>query len=235
MIIFKGVHMENTTIKSWELFDLSQTLASELLHLVEWPWEALTSIRPLIIELGPSLPASEYEQIEENIWVARDCKIAATACLNGPLIIGHETEIRHCAFIRGSALIGSGAVIGNSTEIKNCILFNQVQVPHYNYVGDSILGFKAHMGAGAITSNVKGDRSPVSLRIGQEILPTGLKKFGALLGDFVEIGCNSVLNPGSIVGRNSQVYPLSLVRGFVPADSILKQNGEVIAKITDKA
>lgn len=222
--------MDIETIKSRELFDLSQTLAGSLLHQSRWPWDALRAIRQLILELGPTLPDAEYEQIYESVWVARDCEIAATACLNGPLIIGHETEVRHCAFIRGSALIGDGAVIGNSTEIKNSILFNQVQVPHYNYVGDSVLGFKAHMGAGSITSNVKGDRSLVSLRIGSEVLPTGLKKFGAMLGDFVEIGCNSVLNPGTIIGRGCQVYPLTMVRGFVPAGSIVKQNGDIVKK-----
>lgn len=222
--------MEYEHIKSWELFDTSQTLADNLLHQVEWPWEALLSIKLLILALGPSLPKSEYEQISEDIWVARDCLVAPTACLNGPIIIGHETEIRHCAFIRGSALIGNGAVVGNSTEIKNCILFNQVQVPHYNYVGDSILGFKSHMGAGSITSNVKADRSLINLRLGEDRLPTGLKKFGALLGDYVEVGCNSVLNPGTIIGRGSQIYPLTMVRGYVPSDSIVKQNGEVISK-----
>jgi NDP-sugar pyrophosphorylase family protein len=222
--------MEKERIKSWELFDLSQTEASSLLHQVQWPWEALKSIRDLILRLGPGLPTSEYEQISEQIWVARDCRIAPTACLNGPLIIGHETEVRHCAYIRGSALIGDGCVVGNSTEIKNCILFNLVQVPHFNYVGDSILGFKAHMGAGSITSNVKGDHSPINLRLGEASMPTGLKKFGALLGDFVEIGCNSVLNPGTIIGRNSQIYPLVMVRGYVPADSIFKQSGEIVSR-----
>ena len=220
-------------VKSWELFDLGQTMAGDLLHKVEWPWDALRGISQLIKDLGPALPSTEYEQIGESIWVARDSQIAASASLSGPLIIGHETEIRHCAYIRGSALIGANAVVGNSTEIKNCIIFNNVQVPHYNYVGDSILGYKAHLGAGAITSNVKGDRSLVSLRIGDETLPTGLKKFGALIGDFVEVGCNSVLNPGTIIGRHSQIYPLSMVRGYVPANSIFKQNGEMILKITD--
>jgi NDP-sugar pyrophosphorylase family protein len=226
----EAFQMENDQIKSWELFDLSQTEASSLLHQVEWPWEALKSISALILRLGPGLPATEYEQISDQIWVARDCRIAPTACLNGPLIIGHETEVRHCAYIRGSALIGDGCVVGNSTEIKNCILFNLVQVPHFNYVGDSILGFKAHMGAGSITSNVKGDHSPINLRLGDASMPTGLKKFGALLGDFVEVGCNSVLNPGTIIGRNSQIYPLALVRGYVPADSIFKQSGEVVSR-----
>jgi UDP-N-acetylglucosamine diphosphorylase / glucose-1-phosphate thymidylyltransferase / UDP-N-acetylgalactosamine diphosphorylase / glucosamine-1-phosphate N-acetyltransferase / galactosamine-1-phosphate N-acetyltransferase len=181
------------------------------------------------------LPESEYDHIEEDIWVARDCRIAGSAGLNGPLIVGHETEIRHCAFIRGSALIGDFVIVGNSCELKNVILSNAVQVPHFNYVGDSILGYRAHMGAGAITSNVKGDRSLINLRVGEEKLSTGLRKFGALLGDYAEIGCNSVLNPGSIVGRNSQVYPLTMVRGYVPADHIMKQNGDIVAKIIEKS
>ncbi len=222
--------MDVAQIKSWELFDLSQTMANDLLRQVTWPWEALNSISQLILNLGPALPITEYEQIADQIWVARDCLIAPTACLNGPLIIGHETEVRHCAFVRGSALVGSGCVVGNSTEIKNAILFNRVQVPHYNYVGDSILGFRAHMGAGAITSNVKGDHSTISLRLGEERMPTGLRKFGALLGDLVEVGCNSVLNPGTIVGRCTQIYPLSMVRGYVPGNSIFKQNGEIVPK-----
>ncbi len=222
--------MDNTMIKSWELFDLTQTMANELLHQVNWPWEALSGISQLILALGPALPAAEYHEIEKHVWAARDSQIASSACLNGPLIIGHETEIRHCAFIRGNALIGDNVVVGNSTELKNVILFNRVQVPHYNYVGDSILGFRAHMGAGSITSNVKSDRSLIHLRLGDDKIPTGLKKFGALLGDYTEIGCNSVLNPGTIIGRGSQIYPLSLVRGFVPSNSILKQNGQIVAK-----
>jgi NDP-sugar pyrophosphorylase family protein len=217
-------------IKSWELFDLSQSLAGELLRQCQWPWEALGGISSLILALGPSLPKDEYEQLADQIWVARDCLIAATACINGPLIIGHETEVRHGAYIRASALIGNQAVVGNSTELKNVILFNGVQVPHYNYVGDSILGFKAHMGAGAITSNVKGDRGLITLRVGSERIETGLKKLGALLGDRVEVGCNSVLNPGTIIGRGSQIYPLTMVRGTIPPNSILKQNGDLIAK-----
>ncbi len=223
--------MDLTMYKSWELFDLKQSLAGELLRQAAWPWEALGGISSLILALGPSLPSDEYEQIDAQIWVARDCQIAPTACINGPLIIGHETEIRHCAFIRGSALVGDHVVVGNSTELKNVILFNRVQVPHYNYVGDSVLGFKAHLGAGAITSNVKGDRSLIALHVGTERIPTGLKKMGALLGDYVEIGCNSVLNPGTIIGRNSQVYPLTMVRGTIPGNSIVKQNGEIVAKI----
>jgi UDP-N-acetylglucosamine diphosphorylase / glucose-1-phosphate thymidylyltransferase / UDP-N-acetylgalactosamine diphosphorylase / glucosamine-1-phosphate N-acetyltransferase / galactosamine-1-phosphate N-acetyltransferase len=222
--------MDMTQVKSWELFDLSKTMADELLRQVEWPWEALLQISKLIQRLGPMLPSDEYEHIAENIWVARDCEIAGSACLNGPLIIGHASEIRHCAYIRGSVLIGDSVIVGNSTELKNVILFNEVQVPHYNYVGDSILGYKAHMGAGAITSNVKGDRSLVSVRLGDERLPTGLRKFGALLGDSSEIGCNSVLNPGTIIGRGCQIYPLALVRGYIPPNSIFKQNGEIVAK-----
>lgn len=225
--------MDESMMKSWELFDLTQSLAGELLRQTAWPWEALGGISSLILALGPSLPTAEYEKLDDQIWVARDCLIASTACINGPLIIGHETEIRHCAYIRSSALIGDNVVVGNSTELKNVVLFNRVQVPHYNYVGDSILGFKVHMGAGAITSNVKGDRSLISLRVGTERLPTGLKKMGALLADYVEIGCNSVLNPGTIIGRNTQVYPLTMVRGTIPGNSIVKQNGEIIAK-TDR-
>jgi UDP-N-acetylglucosamine diphosphorylase / glucose-1-phosphate thymidylyltransferase / UDP-N-acetylgalactosamine diphosphorylase / glucosamine-1-phosphate N-acetyltransferase / galactosamine-1-phosphate N-acetyltransferase len=223
--------MDMSVVKSWELFDLNQTLAAELLRQVDWPWEALTGIGKFILRTGLQLPDAEYEQIAESIWVARDCEIAGSACLNGPLIIGHEAEIRHCAYIRGNVLVGEGTIVGNSTELKNSILCNAVQVPHYNYVGDSILGYKAHMGAGSITSNIKGDRSLVSLRLGDERIPTGLRKFGALLGDFTEIGCNAVLNPGTIIGRNSQVYPLAMVRGYVPADRIVKQDGEIIARL----
>lgn len=225
-----SVHDELPYLRSWELFDLEKSLAGEFLRQVTWPWEALTQIKQYILQIGLKLPESEYEQIEADIWIARDCTIASSASLNGPLIIGHETEVRHCAFIRGSALVGSQAVVGNSTELKNSILFDSVQVPHFNYVGDSILGCKAHLGAGAITSNVKGDRGEISLRLGGQRLPTGLRKFGALIGDNVEIGCNSVLNPGSIIGRNSQVYPLSMVRGYIPVDSIYKNSGEIVAR-----
>lgn len=213
------------------LFELTQTQAAGLLKKVRFPWEALSQIKATILEIGSTLPKTEYEQIAEHIWVARDALIAPSAALNGPLIIGHDTEVRHCAYIRGSALIGNGCVVGNSTELKNVILMNQVQVPHYNYVGDSILGFKSHMGAGAITSNVKSDRSMVTVNFDHEKIDTGLKKFGAILGDRVEIGCNSVLNPGSIVGQGSQVYPLSMVRGVVPKNSIYKKAGEIVAII----
>lgn len=219
---------ENLTINS--LFDISQTLAWDRLEKFVYPWEALSMIRQWIIEIGPSLPVSDYEQIDENIWIARSAKIASSASLNGPLIIGQNAEIRHCAFIRGSALVGNECVVGNSTELKNVILMNNVQVPHYNYVGDSILGYKAHMGAGSITSNVKSDKALVKVRFNDEKIETGLKKFGAMIGDNVEIGCNSVLNPGSIIGRNAQIYPLSMVRGFVPSNTIYKNSGEIVFK-----
>lgn len=222
--------MELTQITCAALFDFKQTLASDMMQTVTFPWEALAKIKALILELGPRLPKDEYEQVAEQIWVARDALLAPSASLNGPLIIGHETEIRHCAFIRGSALVGNNAVVGNSTELKNVILMNKVQVPHFNYVGDSILGFKAHMGAGSITSNVKSDKSTVILRYGNEKIETGLKKFGAILGDRVEVGCNSVLNPGSIIGKDSQIYPLAMVRGLVPANSIYKKFGDVVHK-----
>ncbi|NLW11449.1 MAG: UDP-N-acetylglucosamine pyrophosphorylase [Clostridiaceae bacterium] len=212
------------------LFDLSHTIAQSKLAELTWPWEALPMIGKWILELGPTLPKEEYEQVSEQIWIARSARVAPSASLNGPLIIGPETEVRHCAFIRGNALIGSGCVVGNSTELKNVILMDKVQVPHYNYVGDSILGFKAHMGAGAITSNVKSDKTLVKVRDNSDIIQTELKKFGAMLGDNVEVGCNSVLNPGTVIGRDTNVYPLSMVRGFVPADSIHKNNGDIIKK-----
>jgi NDP-sugar pyrophosphorylase family protein len=222
--------MNRSELSVQALFDLSQTQATSLLSSVHYPWEALPRIKDFILEIGPLLPKSEYEQIAAGIWIARDALIAPTAAISGPTIIGHETEVRHCAFIRGNSLVGQNCVVGNSTELKNVILMNKVQVPHFNYVGDSILGYKSHLGAGAITSNVKGDHSPVVVRINGEALETGLRKFGAILGDGAEIGCNSVLNPGSVVGRNCQVYPLSMVRGFVPADSIYKIAGEIIEK-----
>lgn len=203
-----------------------------MLRQAEYPWEVLGKIHDFIIELGNTLPDDRYEKRGENIWIARTAKVAPTACLNGPLIVDEEAEIRHCAFVRGNAIVGKGAVVGNSTELKNVILFNRVQVPHYNYVGDSILGFKSHMGAGSITSNVKSDKTLVVLKTAAgEELATGLKKMGAMLGDFVEVGCNSVLNPGTIIGRNSNVYPLSSVRGFLPEGSIYKRQGEIVRKI----
>ena len=213
-----------------KLFDLNQTLARELLEQYEYPWEVLPLIGQYILSIGKDLSLQEYDLAGENIWISKTAKIAPSASITGPAIIGHGAEIRHCAFIRGNALVGDRAVVGNSTELKNVILFTQVQVPHYNYVGDSILGHMAHMGAGSITSNVKSDKSLVILRFGEEIVETGFKKFGAILGDGVEVGCNSVMNPGTIIGRNSSVYPLSMVRGIIPANSIHKNNGMIIEK-----
>ena len=213
------------------LFDLSHTLAYKLLHAVTYPWQALPKIGEFIEQLGPTLFKEEYEEVGEKVWISKTAKVAPTACLNGPVIVGPGTEIRHCAFIRGKALIGANCVVGNSTELKNVILFDNVQVPHYNYVGDSILGYRAHMGAGSITSNVKSDKSLVVLKVEGQYIETGLKKFGAMIGDFVEVGCNSVLNPGAIVGKNSNIYPLSMVRGYVPPYRIYKNRNDVVNKI----
>lgn len=220
--------MEQLQIKN--LYNLEETIAAPLFDGAVYPWELLPKIGAYIVELGNSLPEDKYEKRSENIWIAKSAKVAPTACLNGPCIIDEDAEIRHCAFIRGNAIVGKGAVVGNSTELKNVILFNKVQVPHYNYVGDSILGYKAHMGAGSITSNVKSDKTLVVVRAGEERFETGLKKFGAMLGDNVEIGCNSVLNPGTVIGRQTNVYPTSMVRGFIPAGSIYKKQGEVAQK-----
>jgi len=217
-------------IKTSDLYDLTHTQAAPLLENTEYPWEALGSIGDFILALGPTLSPEEYDQIQENVWVAKDAEIYPSAYIKAPSIIGPGTEVRPGAFIRGNALVGSGCVVGNSTELKNVILFDGVQVPHYNYVGDSILGYKAHMGAGSITSNVKSDKTLVVVRDGSEALETGRKKVGALLGDRVEIGCNSVLNPGTVVGRDSMVYPLSSVRGVVPANSIYKAKDDVVTK-----
>ena len=213
-----------------KLFDLSQTQAETLLNRFQYPWEALPHIKEFILALGPSLPKDEYEEIKENVWAAKSAVIFPTAYLNGPVIIGKNTEVRHGAFIRGSALVGDSAVVGNSTELKNVILFNNVQVPHYNYVGDSILGYRSHMGAGSITSNVKSDKTLVTVKYQGEKITTGLKKFGAILGDCVELGCNSVLNPGSVICPNSNIYPLSMVRGVVPPKSIYKTASEIAEK-----
>lgn len=213
-----------------ELLDMSETIAAHAFDGCTYPWEALSRIKEEILKLGATLSEDEYDKVGENVWIAKSAKVASTASINGPVIIGRDAEIRHCAFIRGSAVVGEGAVVGNSTELKNVILFNKVQVPHYNYVGDSILGYRSHMGAGAITSNVKSDKTPVTVNTGEERLETGLKKFGAILGDHVEVGCNSVLNPGTVVGRNTNIYPLSMVRGFVPSGSIYKAAGEVCGK-----
>ncbi len=212
-----------------DLFDLNHTKAKEYLARFTYPWEALKGIRDLIVQLGAEL-GPEYREISPQVWVHETAVVAPTAYLGAPCIIGAKTEVRHCAFIRGSALVGDGCVVGNSAELKNVILFDGVQTPHYNYVGDSILGYQAHMGAGSITSNVKGDKTLVTVRMGDEKMETGLKKMGAMLGDFAEIGCNSVLNPGTIIGRNAQVYPLSSVRGTVKANHIYKNTGEVAEK-----
>ncbi len=220
--------MEQLKIRN--LYTLSETIAAELLEGADYPWEALPHIGAFIVKLGSSLPEEIYEKRGENVWVAKSAKVYPSACINGPAIIDEEAEIRHCAFIRGNAIVGKGAVVGNSTELKNVVLFNKVQVPHYNYVGDSILGYKAHMGAGSITSNVKSDKTLVVVKAGTECYETGLKKFGTMLGDEVEVGCNSVLNPGTVIGRRSNVYPTSCVRGYIPPNSIYKDKENIVTK-----
>ena len=218
----------NLTIQ--DLYDLSHTMAGDYLSQFTYPWEALAGISDLILEIGKTLPAEEYDHPQEDVWIAKDATVFATAYIHGPCIIGHNTEVRQCAFIRGSALVGENCVVGNSTELKNVILFDNVQVPHYNYVGDSILGYKAHMGAGSITSNVKSDKLPVVIKNEGELLETGRKKVGALIGDRVEVGCNTVLNPGTVIGRDSNVYPVSCVRGVVPEKCIYKDSGRIVHK-----
>lgn len=220
--------MHEITVK--ELYDLEQTIAAPLFEGATYPWEVLPRIHDFILALGEKLPEDVFEKRGEDIWVARNAKVAPTACLNGPLIVDEDAEIRHCAFVRGSAIVGKGAVVGNSTELKNVVLFNKVQVPHYNYVGDSILGYRSHMGAGSITSNVKSDKTLVVVKGSGINIETGLKKMGAMLGDFVEVGCNSVLNPGTVIGRNSNVYPTSCVRGIIPAGHIYKEPEHVMKK-----
>ena len=222
--------MEIEAAKISNLYNLEETIAGKLFEGATYPWEVLPKISAFIVELGNQLSSEEYEKRGEHVWVAKSAKVAPTAYINGPAIIGKESEIRHCAFIRGNAIVGEGAVVGNSTELKNVVLFNKVQVPHYNYVGDSILGYRAHMGAGSITSNVKSDKTLVVVKDGEDQIPTGLKKFGAMLGDCVEVGCNSVLNPGTVVGRNAQIYPTSCVRGVIRANSIYKKQGEIVEK-----
>lgn len=217
-------------LKINDLFDLSHTAAADYLSGFEYPWQALSGIKKLILSLGEKLDKSEYDEVSEHVWVHKTATVAPTAYLGAPCIIGAETEVRHCAFIRESALVGENCVIGNSVELKNVIIFDSVQTPHYNYVGDSIIGYKSHMGAGSITSNVKSDQSLVTVNTGKEKIETGLKKFGAMLGDYVEVGCNSVLNPGTIVGRKSNIYPLSCVRGVIPAESIYKTGGVIVKK-----
>lgn len=220
--------IEDVTVDN--LYDLEQTIAKGLFRGIAYPWKVLPLIKNYIMTLGSQLSLNEYALVGRDVWIAKTAKVAPTACINGPAIIGNNAEIRHCAFIRGAAIIGEGCVVGNSTELKNVILFNGVQVPHYNYVGDSILGYKSHMGAGSITSNVKSDKTLVAVKNGDKQYQTGLKKVGAFLGDHVEIGCNSVLNPGTVIGKNSNVYPLSMVRGVIPANSIYKKAGEVSKK-----
>lgn len=214
------------------MYTLSETIAAGLFEGAEYPWEVLPKIHDFILELGKSLPADKFEKRGEDIWIAKSATVAPTACLNGPLIVDEEAEIRHCSFVRGNAIVGKGAVVGNSTELKNVVLFNKVQVPHYNYVGDSVLGFKSHMGAGSITSNVKSDKTLVVVKSAGEKIETGLKKMGAMLADHVEVGCNSVLNPGTVIGRNSNIYPTSCVRGCIPANSIYKNEKEIVEKAT---
>ena len=221
--------MEECRIEN--LFNLEQTIAKDIFEGVTYPWEVLPKIEEFIISLGKTLDKNEYEEKGENIWIAKSAKVAPTAYIAGPAIIGKNAEIRHCAFIRGKAIVGEGAVVGNSTELKNVILFNKVQVPHYNYVGDSILGYKSHMGAGSITSNVKSDKKLVIVKNDKEQIETGLKKFGAMLGDEVEVGCGSVLNPGTVIGKHTNIYPLSSARGVVPKHSIYKNKNEIVEKI----
>jgi NDP-sugar pyrophosphorylase family protein len=217
-------------IKISDLLDLNHTIASALFAGKTYPWEVLPEIGDFILALGQMLPEEEFDRPSENVWIAKDAKVFASAYINGPCIIDHNAEIRQCAFIRGNAIVGKNAVVGNSCELKNAVLFDNVQVPHFNYVGDSVLGYKSHMGAGSITSNVKSDKTLVVIKNGKEHIPTGRKKVGAMLGDFVEVGCNSVLNPGTVIGRDSNVYPTSCVRGTIPEKSIWKDNGTVVAK-----
>ena len=223
--------MEELKISS--LYSLDETIAAELFTGVTYPWEVLPKIKDFIIALGKTLPAEKFDEVKENVWIAKSANVYPTAHINGPAIIDEEAEVRHCAFIRGNAIVGKGAVVGNSTELKNVVLFNKVQVPHYNYVGDSVLGFKAHMGAGSITSNVKSDKTLVVVKTKNGSIETGLKKFGAMLGDRVEVGCNSVLNPGSVIGRDTNIYPTSCVRGHIPENSIYKKNDVIVTKKYD--
>ncbi len=216
--------------KVCNLYNLNETIARDLLESVVYPWEALSKINDYILELGNKLSPEKYDKVGKDVWIAKSAKVMPTAYIHGPAIIGENSEIRHCAFIRGKVIVGEGAVVGNSTELKNVILFNKVQVPHYNYVGDSILGYKSHLGAGAITSNVKSDKKLVVVKNGKEMIETGLKKFGAMVGDEVEVGCGSVLNPGTVVGRNTNIYPLSSVRGVITKNSIYKNKNEIIEK-----
>ena len=220
--------IDSMTIK--EMYDLNETIAAELFEGKDYPWEVLPEIKDFIIRLGKTLPTDMYDEVSENVWVAKNAKVFPSAYLGAPCIIDEEAEVRHCAFIRGSAIVGKGAVVGNSVELKNVVLFNKVQVPHYNYVGDSVLGFKAHMGAGSITSNVKSDKTLVIVKSADGEIETGYKKFGAMLGDNVEVGCNSVLNPGTVIGRGTSVYPTSSVRGHIPAGCIFKNADNIVKR-----
>ena len=221
--------MEECKIKN--LYNLEETIAKSLLEEAIYPWEVLGKIEEYILKIGEELSKENYNKIGDNVWIAKSAKVAPTAYINGPAIIGENAEVRHCAFIRGNAIVGNNAVVGNSTELKNVILFNNVQVPHYNYVGDSILGYKSHMGAGSITSNVKSDKKLVIIKNGDKTIETGRKKVGAMIGDNVEVGCGSVLNPGTVIGRDSNVYPLSSVRGVVKSHSIYKKDGDIVDKV----
>ena len=217
-------------MKTTALFDLEHTLAKPLLEKYEYPWQALGEIKAFILALGKTLDKTVYDEVSENVWIAKSAKVFPSAYIAAPCIIGEETEVRHCAFIRGSVLVGSHCVVGNSTEMKNCIVFDNVQIPHYNYVGDSILGFKSHLGAGSITSNVKSDKTPVTVKTADGSFETGLKKFGAMVGDCTEVGCNSVLCPGTVLGKNCTVYPLSRVRGYIPENHIFKSAQSIVVK-----
>lgn len=231
MYYYKEYYMENLKVTS--LLSTEHTIASDLFNSVTYPWEVLSEISNFIIRLGNTLDTDLFEKRGENIWIAKSASVAPSAYIAGPCIIDENSEIRHCAFIRGSAVIGKGSVVGNSTEVKNAVIFDSVQVPHYNYVGDSVLGYHSHMGAGSITSNVKSDKTLVSINVSGNKYETGLKKFGAILGDFVEVGCGSVLNPGTVIGSHTNIYPLSSVRGYIPANSIYKKQGEVVDRRVD--
>lgn len=220
--------MQRLTIKS--LYSTEHTIAAEIFSGKTYPWEVLPLISEFIVNFGKTLPSNKFEKIGDNIWVAKSAKVAPSASITGPCIIDEDAEIRHCAFIRGNAIVGKNSVVGNSTELKNVILFDNVQVPHYNYVGDSVLGYRSHMGAGSITSNVKSDKTLVTVKLDDKKIETGFKKFGAMLGDFVEVGCGSVLNPGTVIGKNTNIYPLSSVRGFVPENSIFKSQQEIVGR-----